>query len=118
MRDSDRISRPKFNCKGHNLFYLPVNRVYRKGQFAWEYCTVCGGLIVEDKKSGPDNTDINQLPLETRTSWGTLCSFRFKSKECGYTGPVKLCSKTVEWCNRLGNIKRFPYNFSSKEVDK
>jgi len=35
------------------------------------------------------------------------CRWRFKSGECGYTGDVETCAKTIQACRALGNSARY-----------
>jgi len=51
--------------------------------------------------------DVLDLELPTRRYSRNYCSWKFKSSECGYTGPETSCNKTLQRCRELGNVKRF-----------
>jgi lambda family phage minor tail protein L len=51
--------------------------------------------------------DVLSLNLPGRTYSRNYCSWKFKSEECGYTGPETECNKTLQRCRVLNNTLRF-----------
>ena len=46
------------------------------------------------------------------------CRWVFKSPDCGYVGERMFCQKTIEYCESLGNQKRFVGRMSSPDNSK
>ena len=62
-----------------------------------------GKVITIDLKVNKKYLSQNGL----RRSFSVNCPFRFKSRQCGYTGPEESCGKSYEDCSRKGNSKNF-----------
>lgn len=51
--------------------------------------------------------DVLNVKLPRRYFFRSYCQFRFKGKDCGYSGGETWCNKTFQRCEELGNIRRF-----------